>query len=470
MWEPSLGLTAFEWTERVFTLYVGAINSLYLLLMLLGHFTLRRSEQRLGAVDHETLDRSPLLPGICVLAPAFNEERVVRESVRSMLALRHPSHEVIVVNDGSTDGTLAALIEEFHLYRSSRTPTGTLSTAPIRGVYESADPIPLVVIDKANGGSKADALNAGVNFARLPLIAAVDCDSLLEPDALVAVARPFLEDHDGTVAAGGIVRVVNGCTVEGGRVTRVAAARRLLPRLQAVEYLRAFLGGRVAFSLLDSLLIVSGAFGVFRRDSVVRCGGFSTATVGEDMELVLRLHQDRDAGGRRRRVVFVSEPVCWTQVPETLRSLRSQRRRWQRGAIESLMQHRRLCSPRFGLLGCFGIPFFVLFETLGPIIELAGLALTVAGLLAGLVRPSIALEFFVACQLFGIVLSVGAVLLEESTERRYPTVRDVRLLIAAAGIEGFGYRQLTAWWRIEGLIDYFRGRPGWTPIERIGFS
>jgi len=449
--------------------YLAAIALAYLGLVTIGFFCVRRGTGRLTRSQIDALARSPLVPGVSVLVPAYNEELTVVESVRSMLALRHPNSEIIVVNDGSKDATLARLQEAFRLYRSSRVPDGLVPCKRIRGVYQSRDPLRLVVIDKENGG-KADALNAGLAYARQPLIAAVDSDSILEQDGLLQVTRPFLEDPE-TIAAGGMVRVANGCRVRHGKVEEIGTPRSLLALFQTVEYLRAFLGGRVAFSFLDSLLVISGAFGLFRREVVLRAGGFSTATVGEDMELVVRLHHLGGLEGRRGRIAFVPEPVCWTEVPENLRVLGRQRNRWQRGTIESILPHwRMLFDRRWGVLAFFGMPYFILFEAVSPLIETIGYLLTIAGLLCGIVSPSMALLFFGACVVFGVLLSVSAVLLEEFTLRRYSKARDFGWLLLGAVLESFGYRQLNGWWRVKGTIDWARGKRAWGAMERKGFS
>jgi cellulose synthase/poly-beta-1,6-N-acetylglucosamine synthase-like glycosyltransferase len=466
---PSLLARIFYETEMLFIFYVATINLLYIVLTVIGFFALQRFSGRVFRAELNTLQNSALLPGIAVIAPAYNEELSVRDSVRSMLGLRYPDHEVIVVNDGSKDKTLALLIEEFRLYRSSRIPSGVIPTKRVRAVYESRDPIRLLVIDKENGG-KADSLNAGINYSRHPLFSAVDSDSLIEPDALFRICKPFLDD-ERTVATGGIIRVVNGCTVERGEVTRVRAPDSILARFQAVEYLRAFLGGRVAFSLMDSLLVISGAFGVFRRDIVLEIGGFETGTVGEDMELVVRLHRHMFETKQDHRVVFVPEPVCWTEVPESLKILKRQRNRWQRGAFESLWRHKKMFfNPRFGAVGLFGFPYFAFFEVLGPIFELLGYFITIVGLISGLIRRDTALLFFIVSLIFGLLLSLTSVLLEEFTLKKYPSARDLRILLGAAVIESLGFRQLTAIWRLQGLIDEMRGKTGWGTMERRGFK
>jgi cellulose synthase/poly-beta-1,6-N-acetylglucosamine synthase-like glycosyltransferase len=456
--------------EYLIIAYVALISAIYFLLMTLGYFTLRRYHARFKRAELSALLKSSLLPAVSVLAPAYNESATIKESVRAMLKLHYPNHEVIVINDGSSDDTLAILIDEFKLYKSSRKPTEAISTKPIRGIYESRDPIRLLVIDKENGG-KADSLNAGLNVARTPLVAAVDSDSLLESDALLLSIKPFLEDPERTIACGGIIRVVNGCDVEQGRVTRIAAPDSMLARFQTVEYLRAFLGGRVAFSFINAMLIISGAFGVFRRDAVMAVGGFVTETVGEDMELVVRLHRTWREAFKDYRIVFVPEPVCWTEVPENLKTLHRQRNRWQRGTVESLWLHRKvLFNPKFGVLGLFAFPYFLMFEMLGPLVEVTGYFLTVIGLLFNVISIQVALLFFLVSVVFGILLSVSALLLEELTLRRYPSVNDLLKLLGAAILENFGFRQLMTLWRAQGLIDGIRKKQGWGAMERKGFQ
>jgi cellulose synthase/poly-beta-1,6-N-acetylglucosamine synthase-like glycosyltransferase len=449
--------------------YVAVINTIYFVLMLMGFFALRRYHARLTAEQREALMRSSLVPEISVIAPAYNEAVSVRESVKGMLKLNYPNLQVIVVNDGSTDDTLKILIDEFRLYRSARVPLGPLAHKPVRAVYESRDPIRLVVVDKENGG-KADSLNAGLDVARSPLIAVVDSDSLLEPDALLLAVKPFLEDPARTLACGGMIRVVNGCGVANGRVTRVSTSSSVYALFQSVEYIRAFLGGRVALSFLNSLLIISGAFGVFRRDAVLASGGFAVQTVGEDMELVVRLHREWRERKADYRIRYVPEPVCWTEVPESAKILRRQRNRWQRGTVETIALHKRVIGrPKFGMMGLFAVPYFALFEMFGPAVETTGYICTAIGLLLGIISREVAILFFVVSVLFGIVLSTSAVLLEEFTARRYPDSLDVLRLFAVAILEILGFKQLMTYWRTQGLVDGLKGKTGWGKMERKGF-
>ena len=456
----------FEWA---IIFYVSGINAIYFFLMVLGFFALRSYRASRNPEEREALLSSPLLPEVSIIVPAFNEALTISQSVRSMLNLNYPQHDVIVVNDGSKDDTLAVLIEEFHLCKAT-CRAGTAVTRPVRAVYRSRDPIRLTVVDKENGG-KADALNAGLNVARTPLVAAVDSDSLLEDNALLHVVEPFLENSGKVVATGGIIRVVNGCCVEHGKVTRISTARRLLPLFQTIEYLRAFLGGRVAFSFLNSLLLVSGAFSVFDREALMDAGGFSTSTVGEDMEVIVRLHHRAHQKKANHRIVFVPEPVCWTEVPERWATLHRQRNRWQRGTVESLVAHRQmLFNPKFGWPGLFAVPYCVVFEMLGPVVEMAGYVLTVAGVFLHLVGLQIAALFFAVSVLFGVLLSMSAVVLEEFTMRRYPSISDLGRLLAAAVLENFGYRQILTLWRAQGVWDAWRGKRGWGEMERRGFQ
>jgi cellulose synthase/poly-beta-1,6-N-acetylglucosamine synthase-like glycosyltransferase len=462
--------TIVNFFEYTIIIYVAVISAIYFLLMTMGYFALRHSLNQFKRSDLNALLKSPMLPAVSVLAPAYNESATIRDSVRAMLKLHYPNHEVIVINDGSKDDTLEILIEEFRLYKSTRKPLNAISTKPVNAIYESRDPIRLIVVDKENGG-KADSLNAGLNVARTPLVSAVDSDSLLESDALLLAVKPFLEDPERTLACGGIIRVVNGCDVEQGRVTRIAAPSSMLARFQAVEYLRAFLGGRVAFSFVNAMLIISGAFGLFRRDAVMAVGGFVTETVGEDMELVVRLHKTWREMQKDYRIVFVPEPVCWTEVPENIRTLYRQRNRWQRGTVESLWLHRKMMfNPKFGVLGMFAFPYFLFFEMLGPFVEVTGYFLTVIGFLLGLISLKVALLFFIVSVVFGILLSVSALLLEELTMRRYPSVKDLLKLLLAAVIENLGFRQLMTLWRAQGLIDGLRKKQGWGAMERKGFQ
>ena len=325
------------------------------------------------------------------------------------------------------------------------------------------------MIDKVNGG-KADAINAGINAARFPLVCVIDADSILERDALMRAALPFVENPT-TLATGGIIRIVNGCQVDSGRVTEIGMPASWLARFQVVEYLRAFLSGRVAMSAANALLIISGAFGMFKRDAVIEVGGFRHDTIGEDMEIVARLHQHWRDSGRPYRIVFQPDPVCWTEAPESLKILGSQRNRWQRGTCQVLSYHMGMFGrPSYGAVGMFAMPYFLIFEALGPLVEISGYIVTLIAVAFGLLDWVFVELLFLAAVVFGAMISLTSVLLEEISFRRYPKVRHLLLLASLGVLENFGYRQLTTYWRLRGVIDFMRNKQGWGAMTRKGFA
>jgi cellulose synthase/poly-beta-1,6-N-acetylglucosamine synthase-like glycosyltransferase len=464
---PSLKLV-LEWYSGFILVFFFAINSYYLVLTIAGFWRTLRVFREVRRPDQRRLLRSPLTPPVSVLAPAFNEEANVVENVRSLLMLDYPLFEVILVNDGSKDRTLGRLVDAFDLRRSARCFEQTLRSKPIRGIYESPTYPNLVVVDKVNGG-KADALNAGLNLSLYPVFCAIDADSILEPDALLRLVRPFVDAPGVTIAAGGVVRVANGSEIHGGRVHQVRLPRRPLPLIQIVEYLRAFLFGRMGWSTGNTLLVISGAFGLFEKRAAVSAGGYATNSVGEDMELVVRMHRQRRERRQAYRIGFVPDPICWTEVPESLRVLRRQRTRWQRGLIDTLARHRKMIGrPRYGSVGMIALPGFFMFELLSPLVEMSGYLLLPVLWLLDLLSPAVAGTFFVLAIMYSILVSALAILLEDIAFRRYANVGDLARLLIGAVLENFGFRQLTVWWRVRAFWEYFRGDLSWGTMERRG--
>jgi len=413
--------------------------------------------------------RSPLAPPISIIVPAYNEAAGIADSVRSLLALEYPALEVVVVNDGSTDSTIERLVEVFDLRRVERPTPPFLPHRPVGAVYVPRSRLSLLVLDKENGG-KADSLNAGINFASHPLVCAIDADSILEQKALVKSATPFLDDPYRTVATGGMVRVANGCRVERGRVLEARLPRTLFPMFQVVEYLRAFFGARTGWSALNGLLIVSGAFGLFRKDAVIAAGGYRTDIVGEDIELVVRLHRTLRDQRLPYRIVYVPDPVCWTEAPERARVLRRQRRRWHRGSLETLLIHKRmLFNPRYRAVGLLALPALLLFELLGPVIELSGYGVATAAWIAGVLSPATFALFLAVSVLYGLFLTLGAIALEDATFGRHPGWDDLRRVLLFALGENLGYRQLLHVWRLEGFWQLVR-KGEWGAMERKGLG
>ena len=409
-------------------------------------------------------------PGISVLAPAYNEELTIVESTRSLLSLQYPDFEVIVINDGSKDGTLARLISEFGLERVDRFVDGSVQHADIRGFYGSAKLPRLLVVDKENGG-KSDALNAGINCCRTALFCAIDADSILESDALLRVVRPFIDEPDLTIAAGGTIRIANGCKVDSGRVTDIGLPRNFLALVQIVEYLRAFLMARVGLGKMQALTVISGAFGVFRRRHVIEVGGYSHGTVGEDMELVIKLHRLMRERRQDYRIDFIAEPVCWTECPDSLSVLGRQRARWQRGSLECFAKHKgMLFNPRYGRIGMIGFGHILLVDVLGPVLEVLGYVLVPLLWALGLLSLPWLLAFLAVTFTLGIFLSISTLVLEEIQLRRFPKAKELAVLAGIAVVDNFGYRQLSNLWRLQGWWQFLRKQQSWGTMTRKGFG
>jgi cellulose synthase/poly-beta-1,6-N-acetylglucosamine synthase-like glycosyltransferase len=449
---------------------VGVLqNGVYLLQLLVAQRALADEppEPRVRTLWRRTAANAP---PIALLAPAYNEAQTIENSTRSLLALDYPEFEVIVVNDGSKDETLNVLKRAFALEPVRRAHDTQLAHKPIRAIYRSKIDERLVVIDKENGG-KADALNAGLNLARAPLVCSMDADSILEPDSLLRAVQPFVEDPQYVVATGGTVRIANGCVIREGRVVEIGVPGNIWALLQSIEYLRAFLLARLAWSKVGALTIVSGAFGLFRRSVLVEIGGYARNTVGEDMELVVRLHRWFRERNRPYRIAFVPEPVCWTEAPETLAVLARQRARWHRGALETFFKHRRmLFNPRYGRVGLIGMGHVFLFDVLGPIVELAGYVLMPLMWFLGILSLDYLLAYLALTFALGVAISVGSLAIEEAELRRYPKVSDLVALALAAVLENFGYRQLNSLWRVRGLWEWARGVHSWGEMSRRGFQ
>jgi cellulose synthase/poly-beta-1,6-N-acetylglucosamine synthase-like glycosyltransferase len=449
--------------------YFLVLNTTYLLLFLLSLVAVFKFVRRTFFSDYRQIMQSEMTWPISIVVAAHDEEKTIVETVRSLMMVNYGEFEIVVVNDGSNDRTLRRLIRAFDLTRTDRIYKRSIPTCEVRGVYASLVHTQLVVVDKEQGG-KSDALNAGINLCRYPLFCSIDADSVIEDNALLRVVKPFMEHPEETVAAGGIVRIVNGCEVRDGRVVRVELPDQYLPILQVLEYLRAFLSGRVGWSVMHSLLIISGAFGVYKKQAVIEIGGYSNKTDTEDLDLVVRLHRHMRAKGKKYRVVFVPDPVCWTEVPRRLDDLRRQRNRWHRGLIQTLWANRGVMfNPRYGALGMLAFPHAFFFEMLGPFVETLGYLAVILSFAFGILNLEFFLLFFAVAILYGIFLSISAVLLEEISFRHYPGWVDLSKLLVFSVVENFGYRQLLSLYKVKAFWDVIRRRRHWGVMERDGF-
>lgn len=467
-WLAHAAAALLQFADKGALAYMVWLNSWYAILLLLAIPELW-SHWHLAEDEHLTLVLgTEALPPLSILVPAHNEEVTIVDSVLSFLTLQYPHHEVVLVNDGSTDGTMARLMNAYDLYEVPPAFMISIRTKAVRAYYRSRRHSKLLVIDKENGG-KADALNAALNAARFAYVLAVDADTLIEPDALLRLTRPFLLGRS-VAAVGGTIRVANACRVEHGRVVEARVDGKLLPAVQTLEYLRAFLFGRLGWNRLGGNLIISGAFGLFKREYLLAIRGYRTGSVTEDMDLVVRLQRYLREHKLRDAMTFIPDPVAWTEVPSSVAVLSRQRERWHRGLLETLWVHRDLLfNWRYGAVGLISYPFFLFGEALAPVIELLGyLGIGLAAAL-GVVDLQFVWLFLSVSVLYGMLLSVWAILLEEVSFRRFTRRGDIVRLLVHSLTEAFGYRQLTLFFRLKAFWRLARGDRRWGEMKRTGF-
>lgn len=425
-------------------------------------------------VDYNVLLSSEYAPSLSLIAPAYNEGKTIEENIQSLLSLNYSNYEVLIVNDGSKDNSMEIMINAYHLEKIEDFQfTKHLQTKEVRGVYKSRNPAfkKLLVVDKMNGG-KSDALNVGINISRYPYIVCIDVDCIIEKDALLKMAKPFMENTRGRViATGGVIRIANSCKVSNGKLVEVNVPDPILPRIQVIEYLRAFLLGRMAWAKLDGLLLISGAFGMFDKEVAIQAGGYDHSTVGEDMELVMRMRRYMIEMEQRYTVLFIPDPLCWTEAPDNFTIFKKQRSRWTRGTMESLWAHRIMCfNPKYKVLGMLSFPYWLAFEYLAPLVEFFGLIVTFLFFIFGF----ISLKFFCLLLLFGysfaVMVSSLALLTEEYTFHQYPRIKDYFKLLIVALIEPFYFHPVVVYCALKGNLEKIKGVKSWGEMTRGGFT
>lgn len=469
----------FQVVTLIIFIYLVIVCTFYLA-MFIAAFNRLKKERGLHNVEpYRQVKRSAFTPPISIIVPAYNEEVGIISTVLSLITgsgrLDYPEFEVIIVNDGSKDGTMQTIIDRFKLVPATNRviqKRNGIETKPIKGVYYSEIYPQLLLVDKENGG-KSDALNMGINLAKYPYFASIDGDTILEPDSFLKIMKPIVENIEQEVlAAGGNVLIANGSSIVKGQMQELKLSRNPLLIMQTIEYMRAFLMGRIGLSKGNLLLIVSGAFGVFKTARVIQAGGYKVDTVGEDMELVVRLHRMNIENKWGAKIEFVADPVCYTEAPDSFKYLRNQRIRWHRGLFESLWAHKGMIfNPKYKGIGFISLPYFVFVELLGPIIEFIGYLVMIVGLSMGTIYLPHTLPLILLMVVYGSFLSMGAVLLEEWRLGKHQKISELNKLFFYGLSETFWYRPILTVWRFYAVISVVMGKSrGWGEMKRKGVS
>lgn len=473
-------MTDYAWLNNTISifnsfilLFAVSVMLSYLILAWISSSALKTYMKSNRFVNYKSLLSLKDAPHISLLAPAYNEAMTIKENVHSLLGINYNNFDVIVVNDGSKDNSIEILIEEFSLVKSDRTYEPHVETKNVRAIYVSSNPSysKLIVVDKENGG-KADALNTGVNISTNPYVVCIDVDCIMDKDVLLKLAKPFLEENEKRIiATGGVVRIANSCVIKSGKLVSVKAPDNFLARIQVLEYLRAFILGRMAWAKLDGLLLISGAFGMFDRDIILKCGGYNHKTVGEDMELVVRMRRYMIEHKLPYTVKYIPDPLCWTEAPESYNILIRQRSRWTRGTFETLQIHRKMFfNPKYKVLGMLSYPYWVFYEYWSPIIEFCGLLITILFVALGILSWKFFFLLVLFVYIFALLFSAIALYAEESTFKRYSTFSDLRKLIFVSLLEPIIFHPVTVYAALKGNWEKIKGQSGWGDMNRKGFK
>lgn len=459
----------------LFLIYGTTAIISYLILAFISAIETIEYKRKNSDVNYKKIMSSTSSPSISIIAPAFNESLNIVENVRSLLSNHYVNYDVIIVNDGSQDNSLEKLIEVYDLIPVDYLINEIIPTMPLRkGIFKSTNPAfdKLIIVDKENGG-KSDALNMGLNISTSEYVACIDVDCLLLEDALQKMIKPFLEITDKKViAAGGVIRISNSCIVKEGKLHAINFPDKLIEQGQILEYIRAFLLGRMAWSRLNGLLVISGAFGLFDKKIALKVGGYDRNTVGEDMELVVRMRGYMEEEKIPYKVAYIPDPLCWTEAPDNYKIFISQRNRWTRGTIETLRKHRKIgFNPKYNVLGMLSYPYWFFFERMAPLIEFIGVIYFVILVISDKIRWDYAIGFIILAYLFTVVFSLIAIISEELTYNQYKKKGTGIRLLRIAFLEPFVIHPFILYAAIRGNIDYyFNKKKKWGQMTRKGMK
>lgn len=466
----------FDIFNNIFLYYALALFFAYIMIGILSTYELSAYIKKNKHFRYSTIRTYKILPTVSIIAPAYNEEQNIIDNIRSLLSLQYPKVEVIIVNDGSDDNSLEKIIKSYELEKVDYAYNSTIKTARINGIYKSLNNAysNLIVIDKENGG-KSDALNAGINISRSDLFLAIDVDCIIEHDAILRMVKPFLEeDNKKVIASGGVIRVANSCEVKDGRILNVNYPKNIWAKFQVLEYFRAFTLGRMAWSKINGLLIISGAFGMFDKKIVQAVGGYDTSTVGEDLELIVRMRKYMHRVEKKKyKIAFIPDPLCWTEVPSKVKSLSRQRNRWTRGSIDTIKKHKKMfLNPKYGRIGLISFPYWVIFEWFAPILETIGLIYFIVALSLGMVNYQIFFLLLLFVFSFSLVFSSFAVFYETYLFNKYKGAGFLFKAILIAMAEMIIFHPMNVYFALRGNYDFFikRNKKEWGVMTRTAFD
>lgn len=452
--------------NTLFILYSILISVIYMIIFLYSIIGLYIYSKKRVYIEEKNILKSEFAPGISILVPAYNESAVIENTIKSLMSIEYSKYEIIVINDGSTDNSLQEIIDKFQMVEIKTIWNNNIKTAKVKRIYISKIYEGLILVDKENGG-KADSLNAGVNISNFPLVVSIDADTIIENKSLLKVVKPFVDNFDKTAVAGGTIMIINGSIINDGYIEKVSLPKDVLSRFQVIEYLRAFIVGRVGFSVSKTLLIVSGAFAVFNKSIIEKVGGFNTKTVGEDMEIIIRIHKYIRKNKLDKKIYFTPDPVSWTQAPEDLESFIKQRQRWQRGLLDSILIHSDIIlKPKYGFRMTLSYLYFVFFELLEPPIFVTGISVLIFSVITDTVYSEFFLVMYLASTMLSIFLSLFSIILAELIISKYYTLKEYFILVVFAFLENLGYRQLNSMIRFLSIFKYKYKKNNWDKFAR----